>query len=331
MINLHEINWSKHMDHLFALLKSEYGINAESISPAPGGFSTKAAYHVTDVNGIEYFIKIYDKMLPTTRYFVERIDSYMPALDWLSASPELTGRVLAPVKAFHGAYKVETDDDVYIAFLYVNGYVPGIQGITREQTIELAEALAAIHEISGVVPLDMTMLSEDLSLPFCDQLAQYLSKPDTKQNVLSSIVSQHSDLLSSAIREIYRLCDTAHKGYSHLVLCHGDAHGNNVIQGKRLVLVDWEDLRLAPAEADLFIHAWHPHGDLLLESYSAARHGYQVNHELLFFYVLCRRIEDVWVDIQRLTEELPDKGETEKILGWTQLGIEEINGLMLGR
>jgi thiamine kinase-like enzyme len=115
------------------------------------------------------------------------------------------------------------------------------------------------------------------------------------------------------------------------VLCHGDAHGNNVIQGERLVLVDWEDLRLAPPEADLFIHAWHPHGDVLLKSYSAACHGYQINHELLFFYVLRRRIEDVWVDIQRLTEESPDEVETEKLLGWTRLGIEEVHKLMLDR
>lgn len=26
------------------------------------------------------------------------------------------------------------------------------------------------------------------------------------------------------------------------------------------MLADWEDLRWEPAEADLFIHAWHPHG-----------------------------------------------------------------------
>ena len=312
-------------------IRNEYGIVFESISLTPGGFSTKAAYHVTDINDVEYFIKIYDKSQPTTRVFVERIDSYMPVLEWMSVTPELSGRVLTPVKTLHGAYKTETDADVYVAFLYVNGYVPGIQGMTREQTIALAETLAAMHEISGTVPLDISALSEDTSLPFCNRLTQFLAKPDEKHKALNSIVSLHTDLLISAIRKAYRLRDTIRSRNVPLVLCHGDAHGNNVIQGECLVLADWEDLRLAPAEADLFIHAWHPHSDLFLESYSDARHGYQINYELLFFYVLRRRIEDVWVDIQRLTEESPGEAETEKLLVWTRLGIDEIHGLMLDR
>lgn len=36
-----------------------------------------------------------------------------------------------------------------------------------------------------------------------------------------------------------------------MVLCHTDAHGWNLIQSNKLVLVDWEGLRLAPPEADL--------------------------------------------------------------------------------
>jgi len=93
------------------------------------------------------------------------------------------------------------------------------------------------------------------------------------------------------------------------------------------VLADWEDLRLAPAEADLFIYAWHQHGDKLLDSYAAARSGYRINHELLYFYVLRRRIEDVWYNVQRLTEENPDEAETAKLLDYTRRGLEEIQAL----
>jgi spectinomycin phosphotransferase len=139
--------------------------------------------------------------------------------------------------------------------------------------------------------------------------------------------SPHADLLVKAIHETLRLRDTVRLRYSPLVLCHGDAHGNNVIQGERLVLADWEGLHLAPAEADLFIYAWHPHGDMLLEAYEAARRGYRINHDLLNFYVRRRRI-DVWVDIQRLTEESPDEAETAKLLDWTRRGFEEIHMLL---
>ena len=90
------------------------------------------------------------------------------------------------------------------------------------------------------------------------------------------------------------------------------------------MLADWEDLHRAPAEADLFIHAWHPHGNALLETYCAARGGYCINCELLRFYTLRRRLEDIWVDIQRMTEESPDDHEKEELLGWINQSIEAV-------
>jgi spectinomycin phosphotransferase len=315
------------MDEISTLLKSEFGIVSSSIFPVPGGFSAKAAYRVTGEDDTEYFLKVYDKFLPTTRPLVERIDIYMPVLDWLSASSSLCGRVLAPVPARGGVYKAETDSDVYVLFIYVHGETPGAKGMTRDQTIELAEILALLHDASGGVPPEIHELTEDTSLLFCEKLTRYLSKSNTENDALFELVSPYNGLLHTAMRDALRLRDTVRLGYSPLVLCHGDAHGNNVIQGERLVLADWEDLRLAPVEADLFIYAWHPHGSVLLEAYAAARRSYRINHELLYFYVLRRRIEDVWFNIQRLTEETSDEPETAKLLDYTRRGIEEIQVL----
>ena len=316
------------MDKLSVFLKSEYGIISNSIFPAMGGFSAKKAYHVVGADSTEYFVKVYDKSRPTTHFFVERIDMYMPVLDWLSASLALRGRILTPVLSQKGLYKAETDSEIYVVFLYISGEVPGIQGMTRSQTEELAEILALLHDISETVPFETPGLSEDISLPFCNQLSQYLSRTDTRHDAVFNLVFQYADMLIAAINEILRLRDTIRIGYFPLVLCHGDAHGNNIIQSEHLVLADWEDLRWAPAEADLFIYAWHPHGNALLKAYSDARRGYRINHELLYFYVLRRRIEDVWVDIQCLTEESPDEAETIKLLDWIQQGIQEVQTLM---
>ncbi|MCL2402253.1 MAG: aminoglycoside phosphotransferase family protein [Oscillospiraceae bacterium] len=311
------------MDELSLLLKSEYGISATSILPATGGFSTKAAYRVTGADGIEYFLKAYDKSLPTTRFWVDRIDTYMPVLNRLSDLPALRGRVLMPIPSLRdNSYKVEVGDDVYVLFIFIRGKMPGIDAMTYDQTKELAEILASLHDTGDANLLETPGLEEDISLPFCEQLAQYLSRK--QHDALYDLVHPHAEMLLAAIQETLRLRDTVRVGYSPLVLCHGDAHGNNVIQGERLVLADWETLHCAPPEADLFIHTWHPHGEVLLEAYSAARQGYRINHELLHFYTLRRRIEDVWVDIQRLTEETPDSAEREELLGWLSIGIEEI-------
>jgi len=309
------------------LLKSEYGIISTSMFPTTGGFSTKAAYRVVSADGIEYFVKVYDKALQTTRLFVERIDMYMPMLDWLSASPTLHGRILTPIPSLGRKYKVETDNEAYAVFLFVSGETPGIQGMTCTQTIELAETLALLHDIGGAIPVEALGLAEDISLPFCEQLVQYLDKASIENDKLFTLVSPYADVLMRAIRETLHLRDTVRLGYAPLVLCHGDAHGNNVIQNEQLILADWEDLRWAPVEADLFIHAWHKHGDAFLEAYATARQGYLINKELLRFYILRRRIEDIWLDIQRLTEESPDESEQAKLYAWVHQSIKEIQKL----
>jgi Ser/Thr protein kinase RdoA (MazF antagonist) len=316
------------MNDLSLFLKFEYGIISNAIFAAKGGFSTKAAYRVVDADGTEYFVKIYDKFLPTTRFFVERIEYYMPVLDWLSTLPILNERILKPIKSLNGTYKTETDKDAYAVFLFINGEVPGIQGMTKKQTIELAETLALLHEIGDSIPFETIGLSEDVSLSFCEQFIQYLYKMDIKNDFLLNTISPYIDILITANREALRLRNTIRLGYSPIVLCHGDAHGNNVIQSKQIVLVDWEDLRWAPAEADLFIHAWHKHSDAFLEAYIAKRNGFFINKELLYYYTLRRRIEDVWVDIIRLTEESPDETIKVKLQDWIILGIDEIQKLL---
>ena len=164
--------------------------------------------------------------------------------------------------------------------------MPGIQGMTRKQTTELAETLALLRDIGGDVPFETLGLAEDISLSFCERLAQYLSKADAENDKLFALVSPYVDTLTVAAFKTLHLRDTIRFGYSPIVLCHGDAHGNNVIQSRRLVPADWEDLRRAPAEADLFIHAWHMHGDAFLEAYTTARRGYHINKDC-FTFTLC--------------------------------------------
>ena len=306
-------------------LKQKYGIITDAIYPVKGGWSTKAAYRAVSADGVEYFVKIYDKHLPTTRIITERIDLYMPVLDWLSATQGLRGRILTPVATIDGAYKAETENDVYAIFLYINGETVGINNMTKKQTIELAETLALLHNSTVDVPVDVSGLSEDISLSFCERLISLLNSPDKitdiKIDKLVTLITSNSETLKKAALDALHLRDSLRIGYLPLVLCHGDAHGNNVIQGNRLVLADWDDLRLAPPEADLFIYHWHNYGNLLLDSYCAARQGYEINKELLYLYHLRRRIEDLWVDIERLTEELPSETEISEMLGWISESI----------
>lgn len=312
------------MKELQDLLQTAYGIRTVSMFPAKGGFSTKAAYRVVSGDGTAYFVKAYDTSWPTTDFFVGRIGQYMPVLRWLSSAAALRGRVLSPVPTVEGLYQAQRNNTVYVVFLFVCGEVPGIQGMTRAQTVELAEILAALHTVGSAVPFETSGLQEDISLPFCSRLIQFMGEKGRGHKALWEAVSPHSDMLCEAASEALLLRDTVRCRALPIVLCHGDAHGNNVIQSDRLVLADWEDLRWAPAEADLFISAWHPYGQTLLEAYAAKRDGYCINRQLLYFYTLRRRLEDVWVNIQRLTEEPSDEAEAAELLDHIGQGMETL-------
>jgi Ser/Thr protein kinase RdoA (MazF antagonist) len=316
------------MKELSALLSTKYGIISGSICPVKGGWATKAAYRVTGTDGVEYFVKVYDRTLPTTRFIVERIEKYMPVLYKLAVSQFLQGRVLTPIPMFNGSYKAESDSDVYAVFLFVDGKTPGISGMTEKQTIELAEILACLHDTSKTISFNMTELAEDTSLSFCERLINYLDKPEAINNIPAHQILQNADMLKSASIKALNLRDKLRLGYSPLVLCHGDAHGNNVIQSDKLVLADWDNLSYAPVEADLFIHTFHKkYSDIFLEAYCAARRGYLINKDLLYFYTLRNHLGDIWVDIERLIQESPCESEIADLLEWISQSITEVREL----
>ncbi|MCL2545247.1 MAG: phosphotransferase [Clostridia bacterium] len=309
------------------ILKERFGVVPTSVSEVTGGFSAKA-YRVDA--GRAYFLKVYDRSLPTMRPFIARIGAYMPALGWLAATPALRGRIAHPIPALDGTYQVQTCDHVFLLFAYIRGETPGGKGLTLRQTEELAETLAILHDTGRHIPFGTPGLTEDISLPFCEKLERYLSETDPEASVLSRLVCPHAAMLRSAIKETVRLRDTVRVGAGPLVLCHADAHPWNVMQSDRLVLVDWEDLRWAPAEADLFMHALSPHWAAFWKAYSAIRSDFRIDAGLMRFYLIRRRLDDMWMDIERITQEDPTEGEVAEMLGWIASSISEARQILSG-
>lgn len=91
------------------------------------------------------------------------------------------------------------------------------------------------------------------------------------------------------------------------VLCHTDVHGWNLMQSDRLILIDWECMKLAPTEADLFAFIgnlfWHNCSDEFLKTYQSVHIDYEINLEVLEFYQARRRIEDICAFAQGLLYE----------------------------
>ncbi|MDW7656901.1 MAG: aminoglycoside phosphotransferase family protein [Bacillota bacterium] len=316
----------KRIDAIHNLLTIRYGITPKTICEVQGGWSAKA-YRI-NTGDHSYFLKAYDKSLPSIRPWIKRIDNYMPVLGWLSGTPELGKNVIHPITTIDSRYKAETAEFVYVLFDYIVGETPGEKGLTDKQTTELAGIIARLHNLKNIA-CDNPGLAEDLSIPFCEKIKLFLEKEPTN-NDLSRLIFPHTDILREAIMVTSHLRDTVRIDATPLVLCHADAHPFNVIQSDRLVLVDFEDLKWAPAEIDLIIYALSPNWEVFWNAYSAVRPDFQINSSLMKFYLIRRRLDDIWSDIARISYEKPNEEEIAQMNGWVKNAISDIKQLLSG-
>lgn len=307
------------------LLANRFGIVPKDVHEVKGGWSAKA-YRV-DAGEHIYFLKVYDKAQPSVQPWIERIDAYISVLGWLCTTQELRGLIAEPIQSINGDYKVETNDHVFLLFTYVPGDTPGERGLSQAQLADLAKILARLHGLKESIPCDTRGLYEDVSLSFCDKLERYMSEV-RNEDTLSRLICPNTEMIRSAIAETVRLRDTSRLNTRSLVLCHTDAHYNNVIQSDHLVLVDWEDLRLAPAEADLFMYALKPEWPVFWHAYSAIRSDFHIDAGLMRFYLLRRRLDDIWYYVSRVLFDKPSEDEVSRICTRLRSAFSETQQLL---
>lgn len=301
------------MEKLKRMLLHEYGIQALSLRSVPAGWSA-SAWQV-QARGGGYFLKVYDKNKPSTKIWVERIGIYMPAVLWLNENTKLRGRMTAPILAGDGAYKKEDADFLYLVFPFIHGQTIGGGALSPGQAHEIAQIAAELHAHGAEIPVPTDGLREEYDVSFCAALAGWLEEM-RHCAPLNDALAPHRAALAQAIPALSQAAGALRKAGLRHVLCHTDIHGWNLMQGESLILIDWEGLKLAPAEADLFsftdtfffADAWED----FMAAYRAARKDYQVNEEALRFYRLRRRLEDIHAFAQSilfdpLTEEDRDR------------------------
>ncbi len=309
---------------LFEVLVRRFGVAPAHVAQVQGGWSAKA-FRV-DTGDKRYFLKEYDRTQRSVLPWIDRIDSYIYVQGYLAKTPRLRGRMVAPVCAPQGEYKIQEGDRVYLLFDYEEGATVGFGKLNALQMRELAQILAELHEFGEEIPCDMSGLAEDISLWFCDELRAFLKSGHKGGPGVA--MRRHGQIWEAAVDETLRLKKTVRLSAPKLCLCHTDAHGNNVMKGERLVLADWEGLCVAPPEADLFMYARDPLRSVFFGAYCDARAGFVLDADMLRFYLLRRQVEDAWADVLRLVNDHPDEGETRELYRQLQACAENAEALL---
>lgn len=244
----------------------------------------------------EYCVKVYDKQRSSVQPYIDRMDRYIPILFRLCEDTGMRGWMAAPVLTRSGQYKVEDDRWILVAFPMINGATLKNNRLTEEQIRQLAWALAELHSHGGEISGSAQFIQEDFSLPFADMLKAFLDRRD-KESGVQRILRPFESSLRGGPERLGMLAKTLKSSHGNRVLCHTDIHGWNLMWTDKIILVDWEGLRLAPAEADLFVFTEGFFFDYAAGEFMSAcqkrRKEYKVNEDALAFYRLRRRMEDI--------------------------------------
>jgi hypothetical protein len=181
-----------------------------------------------------------------------------------------------------------------LLFDYIEGENVGAN-LTPQQLWEAAGIIACLHNYRDDIPVLPDEIHEDFSLPFCDSLEQFIADNfSTSTGELRAILEPCLTQLLAKNNEVKSLADKLKQKNIRMVLCHTDAHGFNLMQGKSLVLVDWEGVKLAPSEMDLMMFSKPDYWENFFKQYKKLRPDFELDNDVFAFYIWRRKIEDIW-------------------------------------
>ncbi|MFD0711568.1 aminoglycoside phosphotransferase family protein [Paenibacillus sp. GCM10027626] len=288
--------------HLSHVLHTFYDIKPVKITPQQGGWAA-LAFKVQDEKRT-YFLKMYEKSRASTAKWTALIDTYVPVTVWLMNNSRLQGKLPVPIATNKGTYKCEDEAGVYLLYSYIEGATIGEKQLTAEQAGQLAECVAELHRYPAAnFPLDLSALTENYEVPFLQPLHDRLEGMWEQEwnEELKNVLRPHRKQLVALIDTMLRLSRTLQQRHLPLVFCHTDLHNWNLMQaGGQLILLDWEGLKLAPAEADMMSFTDKAYFRTFLAIYRERHPQYTVDPDVLQFYRGRRKLEDVWEFMEQL-------------------------------
>ena len=259
-------------------------------------------------DGQTYFLKVYDKKKTQSSLWTENINCYMPILVWLNEKTELHGRIVRPLTTSKGDCRFDDDENVFLLFDYVEGENVG-KTLTHTQLLEAAEIMACLHSYGSEIPVNTDKIREDFSVPFCFSLERFISGDYSASPAdVKAIIQPFSAQLVLKNNEVKSLSEKVKIKQKNIkmVLCHTDAHGYNLMQNDHLTLVDWEGIKLSPPEADLIMFSKKEYWDIFIGHYMKLLPKFILDNDVFTFYILRRKIEDIWAFIEGiLSDDLP--------------------------
>lgn len=293
-------------DELTDLVYKGYGIKIKKMNYLNIG--SFYAFIIDIEDNKKLFLKIYpkDKSLVPIQPSIESLNKMGTTLHRFRREFNINNLSYC-IKNLAGQYCYETSKLILIIFEYISGNHPSYSP-NQLKSDRLANIFYQLHSI----PLNkFTYLeSENFDIQYATGLMPWITheiKITNKKyaDVMISILNERKEQLINELENLKQWKEEYLKKQIKYVITHGDAHHYNVIQTDiDLWLVDWDGLKIAPIERDL----WHYENMPLIDEYNKWNPDYKIDIKLCHFYRLQRFFEDLHY---YLNQVLQGKNSTE--------------------
>ncbi|TBL67998.1 aminoglycoside phosphotransferase family protein [Paenibacillus thalictri] len=313
------------MDKTKSLLKEKYKLDITNMIPQQGGWAA-LAYKIC-CNERCFFLKVYEKSRTSTSKWTALIDQYVPITVWLMKNSRLKNKLPVPVPTITGDFKSEDDRGIYLLYEYIEGETIGDKDLTMKQVDELANMIAELHLYGEEIPVGTNAIKEDFAVPFLMQMRTVLNQIDELPIDVELLILPHMEHLVRLIDTVERWSAVLTQRNLRMALCHTDLHHWNLMQsGGRLMLIDWEGLKLAPVEADLMFFIDKPYYQEFITNYRKMHNHFEINPDVLQFYRGRRKLEDIWEFMEQI---LFDRQEAQERAATINQLSKELNEIFL--
>lgn len=277
-------------NQLIDLLYKGYQIKAKKLTFVDTG--SFYAFVVTTNENKRLFLKIYPKnqSLVPIHPTVEYLNYSGMALDSFRNKFGISN-VSFMIKDCSGYYCHSTHDLILAVFDYIEGFHPKYEPNQLDEN-KLAKLFFQLHQIPCT---EFTYFpKEEFDIHYALGLRQWVSHEieivdGAHADSMLALLDKHTEQLKTKLNQLQQEQKKWAQEQIPMVITHGDPHHYNVLQTPfELWLVDWDGLKIAPVERDL----WHYQNAPLLDAYCKLNPNFVLNHELCEWYRLQRFFED---------------------------------------
>lgn len=303
-------------DSILECLKREYAIRATHLHPVNLGADIDATTYRVDAKDKRcYFVKVRKEL---------DFDSGTAVLSFLESQG--VHHILPPLKTTQEKNRQALGSHTVTVYSYIHGEDGFHRPLSKNQWIELGQALNQIHSLKLPQDLKRHIRLEDASNHWRLQLGSHLATLDTAPverpitHAFLSLMQRHQQTVERLIESAERLSQKLDLSSHRLVLCHSDLHAGNVLiePGGGFYLVDWDMPILAPKERDLMFigggvgNTWNlsRESDLFYQGYK----DLQIDPIALAYYRCERIVEDLAIYTHELRRPTSNEKSCQEML-----------------